>query len=215
MAKNKPRKKYPPSKYKKKKRAIFWLTPSFMLVSLFTICLVFFSALILLSTGNNQRSQQVNNSSDEQQFIVQTAGYAKSLKETYGLLPSISIAQAILESDWGRSELSVKNNNLYGIKGDNPDQTVVMNTKEFVDGEWIEIEAPFRKYGSWEESMDEHAKLIAFGTTWNENQYETVVDATNYKEAAFALEESGYATDPDYPGKLIRLIEQYNLNQYD
>lgn len=215
MVKNKPRKKYPASKYKKKKRANIWLTPSFMLVSLFAICLVFFSALILLSTEDSQSPKQVNNSSDEQQFIVQTASYAKRLKETYGILPSISIAQAILESDWGRSELSVKNNNFYGIKGDNPDQTVVMNTKEFVDGEWIEIEAPFRKYGSWEESMDEHAKLIAFGTTWNENQYETVVAATNYKEAAFALEKSGYATDPDYPGKLIRLIEQYNLNQYD
>lgn len=216
MAKNKPRKKYPTSKYKKKKRGVFWLTPSVILVSLFAVCLVFFSALILLSSGDEQSSEQVSeDSSDEQKFIIQTADYAKSLKETYGILPSISIAQAILESDWGKSELSVKNNNFYGIKGENPAQTVVMNTKEFVNGEWIEIEAPFRKYDSWQESMDEHAKLIVYGTTWDANQYAAVVAATNYKEAAFALEKSGYATDPDYPVKLIHLIEQYNLDQYD
>ena len=217
MAKKKPRKKYASSKYKKKKRGAFWLTPSMVLVSLFAICLIFFSAIILLSSEYTpQDTEQVkNNFGSEQEFIVQTATYAVSLKETYGILPSISIAQAILESDWGRSELSVENNNFYGIKGDNPDKTVMMNTKEFVNGEWIEIKAPFRKYDSWQESMDEHARLIVYGTTWNENQYAGVLAATNYKDAAYALEKSGYATDPDYPEKLIRLIEEYKLNQYD
>ena len=188
-----------------------------VLVSLFAICLIFFSAIILLSSEYTpQDTEQVKkNFGSEQEFIVQTAKYAVSLKETYGILPSISIAQAILESDWGRSELSVENNNFYGIKGDNPDKTVMMNTKEFVNGEWIEIKAPFRKYDSWQESMDEHARLIVYGTTWNENQYAGVLAATNYKDAAYALEKSGYATDPDYPGKLIRLIEEYKLNQYD
>ncbi|WP_245592899.1 glycoside hydrolase family 73 protein [Carnobacterium funditum] len=166
-------------------------------------------------TSNNTGIFTNKSNNNEQQFIVQTAEYAKNLKETYGILPSISIAQAILESDWGRSELSVKNNNFYGIKGDNPNKTVMMNTKEFVNGEWIEIKAPFRKYDSWQESMDEHARLIVYGTTWNANQYSTVLAATEYKEAAYALEKSGYATDPDYPVKLIRLIEQYNLHQYD
>ncbi len=218
MVKKKPRKKYKSSKYKKKKRGIFCLSPSYILVSLLAICLIFFSAITLLSsnyTSNNTGIFTNKSNNNEQQFIVQTAEYAKNLKETYGILPSISIAQAILESDWGRSELSVKNNNFYGIKGDNPNKTVMMNTKEFVNGEWIEIKAPFRKYDSWQESMDEHARLIVYGTTWNANQYSTVLAATEYKEAAYALEKSGYATDPDYPVKLIRLIEQYNLHQYD
>ncbi|MGB3161658.1 glycoside hydrolase family 73 protein [Carnobacterium sp.] len=217
MAKKKPRKKYSTSKSKKKKKAAFWLTPSVFLVSLFALCLIFFSAIALLSSeySSSDTQQELDDNPSKQQFIVQTAGYAKTLKETYGILPSISISQAILESDWGRSELSVQNNNFYGIKGDNPDKTVMMNTKEYVNGEWIEIKAPFRKYDSWQESMDEHARLIVYGTTWNEDQYATVLSAENYKEAAYALEKSGYATDPDYPVKLIQLIEEYNLNQYD
>lgn len=194
------------------------MSPSFVMVSLFTICLIFFSAIALLGSKSlnesSDSSSNINNASQEQ-FISQTAEYAKQIKEKYGILPSISIAQAILESDWGRSELSVKYNNFYGIKGSNPDQTTVMNTKEFVNGEWIEIKAPFKVYDSWQESMDEHARLLVFGTTWNTNQYATVLAATNYKDAAVALQNSGYATDPDYSVKLMDLIEQYNLNQYD
>ncbi|MCA9765040.1 MAG: glycoside hydrolase family 73 protein [Carnobacterium sp.] len=218
MGKKKPVKKYASSKNKKNRLFIFWSSPSFVLVSLFAVCLIFFSAIALLGsknpTGSLDSSLAIDNTSEEQ-FISQTAEYAKQLKETYGILPSISIAQAILESDWGKSELSVKYNNFYGIKGSNPDQTTVMNTKEFVNGEWIEIKAPFKVYESWQESMEEHARLLVFGTTWNTNQYATVVAAINYKEAAFALQKSGYATDPEYPVKLIALIEQYNLNQYD
>lgn len=59
------------------------------------------------------------------------------------------------------------------------------------------------------------SELFTKGTTWNGNQYAKVLASNDYKEAAYALQESGYATDPDYPEKLIRLIEQYDLNQYD
>lgn len=218
VASKKQKKQYP-KKYPMKKnvKKPFQLSPSYILFSLFLIVFIFFGTLVFLSARNS--SSSTNGSSDsgseEQQFIVQTAEYAQTLKEEYGVLPSISVAQAILESDWGRSELSVKNNNFYGIKGSNPDQTVMMNTKEFVDGKWIEIEAPFRKYASWQESMDDHAKLFANGTTWNPDQYASVLAADDYKEAAYALETSGYATDPDYPVKLIRLIEEFDLHQYD
>src|SRR5690606_13752168 len=143
------------------------------------------------------------------------SGHAKILQEQYDLLPSISIAQAILESDWGTSELATENKNLYGIKGSSPENTVMMETKEFENGEWIEIKAPFRKYDTWQESMDDHALLFVNGTNWNADQYTTVLTAENYQEAAQALQDNGYATDPTYAEKLTRLIEQYQLHQYD
>lgn len=189
--------------------------PSYILMTLFVFVFIFLGTLYFLA----QEVAEVQVSQDkpvgEQQFIVQIADYAIVLQEKYGILPSISIAQAILESDWGTSELSIKNNNYYGIKGSGSEPTVTMATKEFVDGEWIEVKADFRKYTTWQESMEDHSELFTKGTTWNENQYTKVLVATDYKEAAYALQKSGYATDPNYPEKLIGLIEQYQLYQYD
>lgn len=202
---------YKKVKYKGNKR----ITPSYFLMTLIIFVAIFFGTLYFLA----QETPEIKVSQDEQEeehhFIAQISDYAKELQERYGVLPSISIAQAILESDWGTSELSVENNNFYGIKGNSAEPTVTMTTKEFVDGKWIEVNAEFRKYTTWQESMDDHSKLFTAGTTWNSNQYANVLASKDYKEAAYALQESGYATDPDYPDKLIQLIEQHDLNQYD
>ncbi|WP_092092216.1 glycoside hydrolase family 73 protein [Pisciglobus halotolerans] len=173
---------------------------------------IFFGTLIYLSESV---SSPISTNEKKEAFIIRLSGYAQTLQEEYDVLPSISIAQAILESNWGTSDLSVENNNYYGIKGSDPKNTVNMRTKEYVDGEWIEIEAPFRKYDDWRESMKDHALLFVNGTNWNPDQYQTVLEAEDYKEAAVALSKSGYATDPTYPDKLIHLIEQYRLYQYD
>ena len=189
--------------------------PSYILMTLFIFVFIFLGTLYFLAQEVAEVQVPQDKPVGEQQFIVQIADYAKVLQEKYGILPSISIAQAILESDWGTSELSIKNNNYYGIKGGSSEPTVTMSTKEFVDGEWIEVKADFRKYTTWQESMEDHSELFTKGTTWNENQYTKVLTATDYKEAAYALQKSGYATDPNYPEKLIGLIEQYQLYQYD
>lgn len=207
--KNQSKKKY------KKKKLNRRLTPSYVMIVLFSFVFIFLGTLYFLAQEITEDQVTQYEPLEEQEFIVQIADYAKVLQDKYGILPSISIAQAILESDWGTSELSIKNNNYYGIKGGGTEPIVTMTTKEFVDGEWIEVKADFRKYASWQESMEDHSELFAKGTTWNENQYAKVLTANDYKEAAYALQESGYATDPDYPGKLIRLIEQYQLDQYD
>lgn len=203
---------YKTVKRKKKER----IQPRHFLVTLFMFVFIFIGTLYLLAQEVPEiQVYQEEQEEEQHHFIVQIADYAKALQVDYGVLPSISIAQAILESDWGTSELSVKNNNFYGIKGDSAEPIVTMTTREFVDGEWIEVDAEFRKYTTWQESMEDHSKLFIKGTTWNTDQYAKVLASENYKEAAYALQESGYATDPDYPNKLIRLIEQYDLNQYD
>ena len=198
--------------YRKKSAKQRRLLPSRILMVLFVLFFVFFGALTFLGKSI---IEPLNSSREKEEFIVQISGHAKVLQEQYDLLPSISIAQAILESDWGTSELATENKNLYGIKGSSPENTVMMETKEFENGEWIEIKAPFRKYDTWQESMDDHALLFVNGTNWNADQYTTVLTAENYQEAAQALQDNGYATDPTYAEKLTRLIEQYQLHQYD
>lgn len=192
------------------------IIPSYLVASIFVSCLVFFGTLSFLSSRETAQQAQVAVEIDQEQaFIDKISAYAKVLQSEYGVLPSISIAQAILESNWGNSELSEKYNNFYGIKGSEEANTVLMNTKEFVDEEWIEINGRFRVYENWQDSMNAHTKLFVEGTTWNPQQYATVLAAENYKDAAFALQASGYATDPTYPEKLIELIQQYKLDQFD
>ena len=134
-----------------------------------------------------------------------------------GVLPSITAAQAILESGWGSSELAkAPNNNLFGIK-DSEDwngEIVTVPTQEYVNGDYIKINAAFRKYTSWNDSVVDHAKFFT-STEWRKNNYRKVVNETDYRIAAQELKNAGYATDPSYAGKLIRLIEACKLYEWD
>ena len=73
----------------------------------------------------------------------------------------------------------------------------------------------FESILSWEQSMDDHTALFVNGVDWNPALYANVITATNYIEAAHALQAAGYATDPTYADKIIHVIETYQLNQYD
>lgn len=148
-------------------------------------------------------------------FVKKVAPYAVELGQEYGVLPSITIAQAILESDWGTSTLASQYNNYFGIKGEDPNNTKVLQTKEYTNGQWITINGRFRVYSDFRESMKDHTKLLVNGTSWNSQQYKQVIQSKNYIDAAVALQTDGYATDPGYTSKIIRIIQKYNLKKYD
>ncbi|NVD82795.1 glycoside hydrolase family 73 protein [Enterococcus faecium] len=160
-------------------------------------------------------NQQENEAQSHQQFIERLVPHAQELQDGYGVLPSIILGQAILESNWGKSTLASKYNNLFGIKAYGDQKKVSLETKEFVNEEWITIQGDFKVYDSWEQSMDDHTQLFVQGVDWNPALYEKVITATNYQEAAQALQDAGYATDPGYAQKIIQVIETYQLNQYD
>nr|WP_235807534.1 glycoside hydrolase family 73 protein [Ligilactobacillus ceti] len=147
-------------------------------------------------------------------FIEKIAPVAQQEQKDYQIFASIILAQAALESDWGRSELATKYNNLFGVKGTGVN-SALMKTKEYINGQWIVVKANFRVYPSWSASVKDHTQLLVKGTDWDRAHYQTVVQAGNYQKAARALQQEGYATDPNYADKLINLIEKYDLNQYD
>lgn len=149
---------------------------------------------------------------DREAFVEKVASYAVPLQDSHGIWPSVTIAQAILESNWGKSGLAVNEHNYFGIKGSSTEPSY--STMEYDEG-WVEIQASFRSYGSMEESVKDYANLIANGTQWNADLYRPVIEADNYRQAAKALQTSGYATDPTYPDKLIDLIERYELDRFD
>ena len=199
-------------KWKKQKRSnIRW--PA-VVAGVTVILLAFVFSLKNLSSPFTD-NQQENEAQSHQQFIERLVPHAQELQDGYGVLPSIILGQAILESNWGKSTLASKYNNLFGIKAYGDQKKVSLETKEFVNEEWITIQGDFKVYDSWEQSMDDHTQLFVQGVDWNPALYEKVITATNYQEAAQALQDAGYATDPGYAQKIIQVIETYQLNQYD
>ncbi|GAK31747.1 mannosyl-glycoprotein endo-beta-N-acetylglucosamidase [Weissella oryzae SG25] len=149
------------------------------------------------------------------EFINRIRPEAQKLEKVYGVRASISIAQAALESNWGHSTLSSTYYNFFGVKAAAGQPAVTLKTSEYTDDHWITIDGSFRRYDSWQESMESHAKLLVLGTTDNPQRYQGVINATNYEDAAKALYTGGYATDPDYAQKVIAIIKKYQLYKYD
>lgn len=190
---------------------------AFSLVVLFFVILFFIVEPMEIMSHDFFKPQDEftipSSGSVEENFIQMVAPHAKQAQQTYGTRPSLLIAQAALESDWGRSGLSTESNNYFGIKGSSSDKAYA--TSEFNNEEWIQIQASFRQYDSIAESIDDYGNLLQNGTSWDANFYRKAIEASDYKEAARAIHEAGYATDPNYANKLIRIIEQYQLYELD
>src|SRR6266568_7556425 len=119
-------------------------------------------------------------------FINAIAPGAVAAQEKYGVPASITMAQAILESAWGASGLAKDAHNLFGIKGVGPDGSVTMPTKEFENGHYISVEAVFRKYHDYAESIDDHAKLLATSS----NYKKAMADRGNADKFAFFFNDA-------------------------
>ncbi|MEC1744094.1 glucosaminidase domain-containing protein [Schinkia azotoformans] len=148
-------------------------------------------------------------------FIDEIAPHAQRIAKKFNILASLIIAQAIHESNWGKSGLAEKGKNLFGIKGNYKGQSITMLTLEVYNGKSLKVNAAFRKYPSWYESLYDLANLYINGVSWDRNKYKKIIGETDYKRACTAVQAAGYATDPNYATKLIKTIESNNLTQYD
>ncbi|MEY8444716.1 glucosaminidase domain-containing protein [Enterococcus ratti] len=162
--------------------------------------------------------QATQTTMDSQAFINQIGWAASEVAANNDLYASVMIAQALLESAYGTSGLaSAPNYNLFGVKGSYGGQVVYMNTKEYINGQWVTMNEPFRKYSSYWESLQDHANVLrstSFATgdyhysgVWKSNTT-SFYDATAYLTGR-------YATDPSYGVKLNALINTYNLTRFD
>lgn len=144
--------------------------------------------------------------SHQEAYIEKYSAIAVSEMYRSGVPASITLAQGLLESGYGRSELAVKSNNHFGIKCHNGWQGGKVYHDDDARGEC------FRKYDSPEESYRDHSDFLRY-----RDRYKFLFEykITDYKSWAYGLKKAGYATDPAYPGKLIGLIEEYRLHEYD
>jgi flagellum-specific peptidoglycan hydrolase FlgJ len=146
----------------------------------------------------------------QQDFINLIAPGAIAAQQRYGVPAAVTIAQAIEESAWGDSGLAAQDHNLFGIKGTGPAGSVTLPTSEYLNGQWVTIDAGFRVYHNVAESIADHAELLAT------SGYDTRAMADRAVPDAFANDLTGvYATDPDYGANLIALMRLYNLYRFD
>jgi LysM repeat protein len=148
-------------------------------------------------------------------FIDEIAPHARRIQKEEGILASLIIAQAIHESNWGKSGLATKGKNLFGIKGSYNGQSITMPTREVYNGKSVMINAAFRKYPSWYESLKDLANLYKNGVSWDRSKYSSIIGEKNYVTACRKVQEAGYATDPLYSTKLINTIQSNNLTRFD
>jgi flagellum-specific peptidoglycan hydrolase FlgJ len=132
----------------------------------------------------------------------------ENMKKT-GVPASVTLAQAALETGWGGSSIGDAKN-LFGIKGTGPAGTINVPTKEFVNGQMITVQDNFRKYNSWQESIEDHGKLLQNSRYSYALQYKN--DPDRYAQE---IHKAGYATDPNYASKLISIMKSNNFYQYD
>lgn len=151
-----------------------------------------------------------SNNASQQAFIESVAEGAIEGWNEYGVLPSITVAQAILESGWGSSTLSTQAHNLFGIKGSYNGNYVTMSTREVINGQSVYVNAAFRAYANNSESVEDHGNFL-----YSNSRYSNLLGDTSYTDVAQKLSQDGYATDPYYSSSLISLVKTYDLTQLD
>ncbi|WP_191975877.1 glycoside hydrolase family 73 protein, partial [Fructilactobacillus florum] len=152
-------------------------------------------------------AQLVSATNNHSAFIDSLAAGAIETWNRYGVLPSVSIAQAIVESGWGGS---APGNNLFGIKGEYNGQYTIQKTQEFVNGRYITIYDKFRAYPSFAESIMDHGNFL-----YVNSRYANLLGVRDAYQVTQMLQRDGYATSPTYASTLMSVINANNLTRFD
>lgn len=161
---------------------------------------------------------------DKETFIAFIGSLAKEDMKKTGVLASVTVAQAILESNWGQSELSVKANNLFGMKatlsGNKWDsewdgQTYKKYSNEEYNGETKPVLSEFRYYSTLMKSIKDHSDYLCGALNGDKLRYDGLKWEKDYVKAIQIIKDGGYATDSNYVNKIVSIIEEHNLDVFD
>jgi hypothetical protein len=142
----------------------------------------------------------------QERYVKKYAEMAVKEMIRSGVPASITLAQGMLESGNGQSRLAVQGNNHFGIKCHKGWEGKTLHHDDDAPGEC------FRVYESVADSYKDHSDFLRYRDRY---KFLFDLDRTDYKGWAYGLKKAGYATDPGYPAKLIKYIEEYDLARYD
>ena len=144
-----------------------------------------------------------------------------------GILASVSLAQFILESGYGKSELAQNANNIFGMKcslsgntwsgssWDGKNKYTKKTQEQHADGSYETITADFRKYPCIEDSIADHSAYLLGAKNGSKLRYDGLKGCTDYKKAVQIIKDGGYATSLTYVEKVCSIIEKWKLTDYD
>ncbi|GHD92151.1 flagellar assembly peptidoglycan hydrolase FlgJ [Pseudocitrobacter faecalis] len=148
-------------------------------------------------------------SGNSKDFLAKLALPAQVASEQSGIPHHLILAQAALESGWGQRQIRRENGepsyNLFGVKasGNWKGPVTEITTTEYENGEAKKVKAKFRVYGSYLEALSDYVGLLT-----RNPRYAAVTNASTAEQGAQALQNAGYATDPQYARKLTNMIQQ-------
>lgn len=147
----------------------------------------------------------------QKEFINQIALPSYNEETRTGMKMEVMMAQAILESGWGRSKLAKEHNNFFGIKEYRKGKKgAKLATNEYVKGKKVRVKAKFRKYNSPKDCFADRSEWFLNNYRYDDLDFKTV----DWVDLTIELQERGYATDPDYSIRLIRIVKKYKLDKY-
>lgn len=159
-------------------------------------------------------------------FINKIGPLAKGNYKRTGILASVTMAQAILESGWGQSTLAENGNNLFGMKislsGNNWSGSAwdgvnyyAKKTYEYGSKGRYSITAKFRKYSCVEDSIEDHSAYLLGAKNGSRKRYAGITKTKSYKKQLQIIKKGGYATSGSYVNDLCKVIRTYNLTKWD
>ena len=178
-----------------------------------------------IKTGGTQASSLKDLSEAD---VIKKVGalFTADMKKS-GILASVSLAQFILESGYGKSELAQNANNCFGMKKslsgntwagsawDGKSMYTKQTKEQNADGSYVTITADFRKYPCMEDSIADHSAYLLGAMNGSKERYTGLKGCTDYKKAVQIIKDGGYATSHSYVSNLCSIIERWNLTQYD
>lgn len=179
------------------------------------------------TTTSSGTQASVFKSLTESQAAAKIGELCKADMANSGILASVSAAQFILESGYGKSELAQNANNCFGMKcslsgntwsgstWDGTSKYTKQTQEEYTAGTKTTITADFRKYPSVEDSVADHSAYLLGAMNGSKKRYAGLAGETDYKKAIQIIKDGGYATSSTYVSSICSIIEKYNLTQYD
>lgn len=160
------------------------------------------------------------------QFIKTLGPIAQEDNKKTGILASVTLAQAINESGWGKTTLAQKGNNIFGMKirlSENTwagsvwdgKSTVTIKTTEEYKGKKVSVYADFRKYPNVNMSIADHSAYLVGAKNGSKKRYAGITGTKSYATQLSILQKGGYCTWSSYVSELTSLIKKYNLTAYD
>lgn len=162
----------------------------------------------------------------EKQFVEMIGPLAAADMQQSGILASVTVAQACLESGYGSTDLAKNANNLFGMKcilsgntwksvWDEKSKYTKQTKEQDKNGKEYTVAADFRKYPDISKSIRDHSLYLTQAKNGSKLRYAGLTDCRDYKKAAQLIKDGGYATDTKYVQKICSLIERWDLTRFD